>query len=505
MANILILADSTSHASSTNTRNALQNKGHTVTVAAASAYASQDYGLYDIVLLVRIAQAGSYTSGLVSNIRSLLDGGKPVGIGLTDGGVASNDTDVAIVANQVGLTGLGFMSNGAAVNEIEITDNTAGYPTDAFSLGNLQIYTANNFDMVVSSMVGTVLAVSTADHSLGDVGLPSLGIVESGTSYNGGANTTGARCFLYSALYAGQSGYTANGSTLLDNLVTWATTADTGIIGSGDLSAGASDTSGTGASGSTGTGAPAAGDATASGAGASGSTGTGDLSAGQSAVAGTGNVGFQEITGTGALQAGESAVAGNGVSGSTGTGSPASQDATAAGVGISGSTGAGDLSAQAATVKGDGTSGSTGSGALQANDATVHGTASNIISGSGALQAGDADAAGAGVTGSAGSGDLAAGAAAAGGAGKTGSTGQGALIIDFAAVAGLGRSGSVGSGDLLAGNAVIVGFDVPAVTFGSVSVTLSVVTAVSVSARLATGITAEVHEVTGLEATESAA
>src|SRR5690606_37828198 len=103
------------------------------------------------------------------------------------------------------------------------------------------------------------------------------------------------------------------------------------------------------------------------------------------------------------------------------------------------------------------------------------------------------------------SGEIVAGAAVADGTGATGSTGQGAIIIDFAAVAGLGRSGSVGGGDLQAGSAVIVGFDVPPIAPGRITVTVSAATALTGSARLATGIATGSREVTGLEATESAA
>ncbi|HEX7050365.1 MAG TPA: hypothetical protein VF188_09205 [Longimicrobiales bacterium] len=229
MANIILLAQDPAHASATNLTAALQGNGHAVTVAAAANYDQQDYDQYDLILLARVDAGGSYTAGLVSTIRSRLDGGQPVGIGLTDYAIGSNETNVTTLATLIGLAGLGFMSPGAAVDEITIVDNAEGLPTEGLPLGEVQIYTANNFDMVVDSMAGTVLAVSSTDHAAADQNLPSLGIVEAGTPYNGGANTTGARCFLYSALYCGQSGYTAEGSQLLENLVQWALGAGTQI------------------------------------------------------------------------------------------------------------------------------------------------------------------------------------------------------------------------------------------------------------------------------------
>ena len=215
--NILILSRDRDHAGVVRVADNLRSFGYAVATTAQSAHAQVDYGPFDLVLYMRMNAESADIDQIVSAARSLIDGGKPVGIGLTDYGVGTGASNVQTFATKIGMAGTGEMASN--ITRIVVTQSTAA--TGAFPIGNLEIYQEPNFFMAVRDTDGTILATGPGQDP--DVnGRPALAILPTGTPYNGGNNTTGNRVFLYSGLYAGQSDYTANGLTLLANLVAWA-------------------------------------------------------------------------------------------------------------------------------------------------------------------------------------------------------------------------------------------------------------------------------------------
>lgn len=224
MAAVAIVSADTGHASATNTKTALENKGHTVTLVAQTTWAGWgigDFAGIDCVFFIR----ATHSQAVSDAIRVWLDAGIPTGVGLVySGGLAA--TNQALQPTLMHLMGNGdIIGTAPTQNEIQVTNGTHEI-TDEFGTGALQIYTASQYSGCVTSgqsHVGT--AIADGDYYTTAHGLVNTFAVEAGTpDMQGAPVSTGARCVVSGALYGGQGAYLANGENLLSAIVDWLTT-----------------------------------------------------------------------------------------------------------------------------------------------------------------------------------------------------------------------------------------------------------------------------------------
>ena len=186
----------------------------------------------------------------------------------------------------------------------------------------------------------------------------------------------------------------------------------------------------------------------------SGNTGTGDLTAPAGTTSGTGT---QTLDGTGSVTAPAATVSGSGITGRTGTGAITAPAATTSGTGVTGRTGTGAVTAPAGVVSGAGTQTVDGTGALTAAPGEVDGTGTGtgstpvtgtgaleapmpLISGDGEIQSGNQDLVGA----------LTAPAGVINATATTGKTGTAGIVAEAPVISGVGKSIVYGTGALTA-------------------------------------------------------
>lgn len=208
----LVTADD-SHAAATNTKAALESIGYAVGYVEDSVVTTHDFGVYDAVVTVRSAADAA-------TLRGLIDGGTPLVLGGVESGM-SVGTGRTHRATSLDLTGTWqIWDTTSSLEHVQIV-NVAHAITDALALGNLQVTMGANWFAALdsaASYVGTLLAdgesASVAD------GRSSTIAIESGTT-DLAANTIDARVVVASWIYAGQTDYSADGKTLLGEIMEW--------------------------------------------------------------------------------------------------------------------------------------------------------------------------------------------------------------------------------------------------------------------------------------------
>lgn len=222
MASVVIYTDNPAHAAATRTRDSLVGKGHTATIVANSLLDSHDASSYACMLCVRTT--GGLDAGDLAALRTKVNAGKPLLLGLIDTS-ASAGTGKTTLASRLNYIGTSEISSNVDVNLAQdITDNTHAI-TSSWGIQNVNIYPGNNFSAAVDvgqSFVGTGLAEPDANNAAFVAGQKSIIAIPSGTNDLLGS-PIGARVVVASSIYAGQTAYTADGNTLLHNMVVWAT------------------------------------------------------------------------------------------------------------------------------------------------------------------------------------------------------------------------------------------------------------------------------------------
>jgi hypothetical protein len=229
VANILLITNSLSHAAYTNTKAALESKGHVVTgstdaiSALDSAWAG---GTFDLIATVRIADTP------LAWIRDKWAAGTPVLIG----GMKSATTG-ATTAEQLGMltTAADFYANTDAVSAAakSMRVGAAHAITAGYAAGSqVAVLLSENFtvlDPVATAAYGTEIGDaygSSTDYGVYMAAFEVGDALDTSALYAPGA-TSPTRAVFCGWLYAGQSDYTADGKTILDQSVSWLTGATT--------------------------------------------------------------------------------------------------------------------------------------------------------------------------------------------------------------------------------------------------------------------------------------
>lgn len=211
--NVALVTADTSNAAATNTRDAMQACGHTVTMYADSTLGSFDPDGYDVVVAVRTTNGDT----VAGQLRPLIDAGVPMVIGITDQGISTNTSAVSVNASRMDLIGT-CRIDAISHTSIEITDNSEPI-TDGFALGSTAIFSANNVGSWVEDsqpVVGTVLATQPSQS-----GRPTLIMIPQGTN-DLESEELNANVVVGTLPYAGQSGHTFAGTRLLNRMLLWA-------------------------------------------------------------------------------------------------------------------------------------------------------------------------------------------------------------------------------------------------------------------------------------------
>jgi hypothetical protein len=216
--NIALVTADTSHSAATNTRDALQSFGHTVTLvpqADLGTHAFFDNGSpnYHCVVTARLTNNDTVADGL----RALLDAGMPMVLGGSHG-VTGVHTGIATRMNLTGT--LQDVPSNTDVRGIDITDST--HPvTEGFDTGRVVIYDAQPVRAYVASgqsFIGTKIAESDPNHGATEE-LPAFIAIEQGT-LDLESETINARAFFNG--HHGNATLTALGTALLNRQCQWA-------------------------------------------------------------------------------------------------------------------------------------------------------------------------------------------------------------------------------------------------------------------------------------------
>lgn len=229
MANLVLFTASTSHAAATNTKSALEDRGHTVTSVAdnngggfGSGILATDVSGYDAMVAVRTTGETGGTTAL--RLREKVNAGKPLAIGMIDTGAAASSS---VVVNPTRMDLMGSaraVANGGSLGQnINITDVSHDITSIFGSTGNQSVMVGSNFQGSVNgsfSHVGTKLGEGPAGEAT--AGETSLFAVERNTlDLDGTPAAVGARVVVWGNLYGGQTAYTADGKDLLDSIIDW--------------------------------------------------------------------------------------------------------------------------------------------------------------------------------------------------------------------------------------------------------------------------------------------
>ena len=232
MSNLALITADTGHAAATNTKTALEAKGHTVTLVADSTLGSFDPTSYNVLVAVRTTN----TQTVADQLRAFVDAGKPAlwgtgSLGLTAGtGRSSLPTKASLCGT------FEVVDNTAGANGIRVTDNTHAATTGFSTASETSVFSAANYAQVID----TGQTFVGAELSKGDPSLAALAsqvesfVVEKGTLDLLGV-AIGGRVVVFGFLYGGQSAYTANGQTLLDQAVGWAVLVPSAVPTTGAL------------------------------------------------------------------------------------------------------------------------------------------------------------------------------------------------------------------------------------------------------------------------------
>ncbi len=228
MAKVLLVTGGTTHNAYTNTKAALESKGHTVTVSLDTQAALDAASLTGVNAIVAVrVTSSSTTTYLHTWLRDRWSAGYPILLGGSEFPVSGTNhtsehlgicADARTYANTDTVSSLA--KNMRVVGSHKIT---AGF-TDGSQVAVLSgdNYTTLHFTLGApygTTQHGDVFAGTT------DYGI-SLLSVEAGAAINGSASAAPgavapARAAFCGWLYAGQSDYTANGKTLIDQIIRW--------------------------------------------------------------------------------------------------------------------------------------------------------------------------------------------------------------------------------------------------------------------------------------------
>lgn len=218
MATIALVTQSTSHAAYTTTKTGLESKGHTVNGFAQSAVTSSNLLGHDLIILCRIQSTDSSHAALAGFLRTYLDTHEiPILIGFNSASATNSDT-----AGMVTLLSM------AAKASIQSGRGPRIYASDAHPVWSLvgvtppasvSVLSSSDYsgrispiDPYVGGVVGTA---SSSDAS------PTILLAEKG-SLDLAGNQFGARIGYVGWIY-GAAGYSPLGLSVLDSLVSWAT------------------------------------------------------------------------------------------------------------------------------------------------------------------------------------------------------------------------------------------------------------------------------------------
>lgn len=221
MANIALLVGDPTHASTTNLNSALTGLGHTVTVIDDVNVATADFSSFDLIASTRNTLAS--LSDIATRLRAL---GKPVLMGmLCEGGTAGTNLPDALGVTMRLHGNIDVETSTSDHREVNIF-NINHSVTASYALGPITIYSGANFTPSMTDgapLVGTVLAKGDPNSNL-HRSSSQLIAIESGTPDLDGTALP-MRIAVYGNFYAGQTVYTAEGNTLLGNIVNWLITA----------------------------------------------------------------------------------------------------------------------------------------------------------------------------------------------------------------------------------------------------------------------------------------
>lgn len=213
--NLALVTADTTHVAATNTRDALTSLGHTVTLYAQGAVTATNLAAYDVILCPRV---GVDQTTLAGYLRAYIDQDIPVLAGLPQAtvpapGPATLTGGIGQLLSMYTSEELGD-GRGPSIYAPGPHPVLAGFTVP----GDITVYSSTDFLSAVnqaSAYVGTLVTqLTSADNK------PTVLLIESGTLDLTG-QAYGARCGFIGWLY-GRNGYSADGKTLLDAILTWA-------------------------------------------------------------------------------------------------------------------------------------------------------------------------------------------------------------------------------------------------------------------------------------------
>lgn len=215
--NIVVVTYQTTNASATNTKAALEAKGHTVTLAtdADMRAGSIVWDNYDVIVCTRLLMSDG--AGNATALRARLAAGQPVVMDCMGSGSAGlAQTAPAVVSMEV-CDSVDIEASVADQTDVSDTNHPV---TVAFAAGLLTVRSSANWAGAMNGVAasGQVLTLGEAGTIAGDaqtVAFEATDTDQLGVEF-------GAR-LVVTFTYAGQSAYTADGETLLDRCVQWAT------------------------------------------------------------------------------------------------------------------------------------------------------------------------------------------------------------------------------------------------------------------------------------------
>lgn len=224
MANLVLFTTDQTHSAATNTKTALQNKGHTVTMVndggiGGAGVTATSVAAYDAMVGVRLTSDTGVANALATKVQA----GKPLALGMVDAGL-SVGTGNNVVANRMHYQGVSRVAdNSGAQGEIINVTDVSHIISSYLSVGNLTVMSGANFSVSVQAGQ-THIGTKLGQGPVGDptAGEPTLYAIERGTlNQEVVPVATGARVVVWGNLYAGQAAYAAAGETLLDHIIQW--------------------------------------------------------------------------------------------------------------------------------------------------------------------------------------------------------------------------------------------------------------------------------------------
>ena len=214
---VALVVNDPNHNSTTNVKADLETLGHTVTVVEDGNISTTNFSSYDLIVAVRSLA----TQALADDLYAVWDSGIPVMLpGLANGTAGGSGRSTSPTFLDLTQTWQ-VISSSSGNDANDITD--ASHPiTSEQGLGTVTIYSGGNWMSALdtgAAFVGDTLADGDPTTDLANQ--DTLIAVEEGTSRLGTSGATPARAVVWGDMYAGQSGYTADGRALIQRMLRW--------------------------------------------------------------------------------------------------------------------------------------------------------------------------------------------------------------------------------------------------------------------------------------------